>query len=187
MERPDQIFAAWVIHTGLAADGCIDHRQERGWNLDNTNAPKPGCRCKTGHVSHHPTAQGEHQGAAFKPVFKGGVMNQRHRRRSFVLLAGFDQHQLCLEAMPFQGFDADVSVSVRHVRVTDHQNLTPLPNTSLKQCFTDVPETALSDHHLIGISIKGDSDPAMRQGRSSGHRSEAASIPLCRANHPQGP
>ena len=56
MERPDQILAARVIHTGLAADGCIDHRQKRGRNLDNTNAPKPGCRCKTGHVSHNTTA-----------------------------------------------------------------------------------------------------------------------------------
>jgi hypothetical protein len=37
-ERADQVLARWCVYGGLAADGAVDHCEERGRDLDEPDA-----------------------------------------------------------------------------------------------------------------------------------------------------
>ena len=52
-----------MVHTGLAADAGIDHRQQRGGDLDKRNAAQHGGGGETGHVTDDAAAERE-QGSA---------------------------------------------------------------------------------------------------------------------------
>src|SRR5262249_27073960 len=64
MKRPNQIFCLGVIDPYLAADGAIDHRQERCGNHQHRQAAvERGCH-KAGQVTYDAATKGDDQGLA---------------------------------------------------------------------------------------------------------------------------
>ena len=57
MKRPQQILAGLQIHAGLAADGRIDLRQQRGWNLNHRNSAHEDGGQERAHIPHHSAAK----------------------------------------------------------------------------------------------------------------------------------
>ena len=64
MEGADQVLALRQVHRGLAADGAVDHRQQRGRQLHETHAAHPAGGGEAGQVADHAAAQGQHGGVA---------------------------------------------------------------------------------------------------------------------------
>ncbi len=68
MEAADQILPAHQIDAGLAADGRIHLRQQRGGDLQDGNAAHEDGRQKTGHVGDDAAAERDHHAGAIAPA-----------------------------------------------------------------------------------------------------------------------
>ena len=64
IERADKIFAFRKIDSGLAADGGIDLRDERGGNLHERNATQAGGSDEAGDVTDDASADGDYERVA---------------------------------------------------------------------------------------------------------------------------
>ena len=86
LKGTDQVLALWQINTGFAANRSIDHRQERGRNLDKGCATQIGGCGKAGHVANDAATQRNDRTA---PVETGGqklIIEASHGGKRFVLL-----------------------------------------------------------------------------------------------------
>ena len=59
VERTDEILAYRRVDAGLAADGRVDHAEQRGRNVDETHASQPGGGYETRHVGGRSPAHGD--------------------------------------------------------------------------------------------------------------------------------
>ena len=64
MEGADEVLAGRMVDRGLAADGGIHQRQQRGGNLHQADAALVGGGGKASHVANHAAAERDHRGAA---------------------------------------------------------------------------------------------------------------------------
>ena len=64
MKRTDQILAARVIDSGLAADRRVDLREQRRGDLHVAHAPLVAGRREARNVADHPAPQGQYRGIA---------------------------------------------------------------------------------------------------------------------------
>ena len=60
MERADQVLALRQVHGGLAADGRVDLRRERGGDLYDREPPHVGGGDEAGQIADHAPTQGHH-------------------------------------------------------------------------------------------------------------------------------
>ena len=68
VERADQVLAAGMVDAGLAADGRIDLREQRGRHLHERDAALVAGRREPGQIAHHPAAEREHRAVATEAV-----------------------------------------------------------------------------------------------------------------------
>ncbi len=60
-ERADLVFAAVEIYTGFSADRCVDRRQERRRNVDESDSALECRGREAAHIRNHASADVDHQ------------------------------------------------------------------------------------------------------------------------------
>ncbi len=76
MENADQIFPRARVHSGFPADRAVNHRQQRGWNLDMRNTAVINRRHESRNVANHPAAETNDKRLAIKSRCNHPVANR---------------------------------------------------------------------------------------------------------------
>ena len=93
MEAADQVLAGDQVDAGLAADGGVHLRQQRGRNLQHRNAAHEDRGQKSGHIVDDAAAECDHDARAIGAVRDHLFRHGFERRQSFVrFAAGEEQH-----------------------------------------------------------------------------------------------
>ncbi len=64
VERADEILTLGQVDAGLAADGAVDHGEERGGNLDEGDTAQVARGDEAGEVAHHAAAETDDRAGA---------------------------------------------------------------------------------------------------------------------------
>ena len=156
MEGTDQVLAARMVHTGLAADRRIDHGQQGGGHLHHGDSPEPGGGRKASHVADDPTAQGHQQGATLQFALEGGLVNESNGGGGFLLFTGLHHQQRGVEAGCLQAGQGRGPIEGLHLRITHHQQLGAGAKTLLGHQGSKLGQAASPNHDRIGLALQGD-------------------------------
>ena len=145
MKSADQVLPLRKIHPGLAADAGINHRKQRGRNLDEIDSAHVNRRGKSGHVAGHSTADGNQQRLAVEPAAGGLPADLPDSGERLMLLAGGKHVQRFGSEMLRRPFAPELL----YVRIGHHH-----PPTGMS--FQRFQANPGSDHDLIGPAAQSD-------------------------------
>ena len=121
VEGADQVLALRQVDRGLAADGGVDHGQQRGWQLQERYAAHPAGGGEAGEVADHAAAQRYHAGVAAGAEFGQALHQAVEVGHRLLRLAGGQDHHI--ERFAGQGRASAVEVMRRDVAVGNQQRL----------------------------------------------------------------
>src|SRR5205809_4957154 len=93
MEDADQILSIARVYSGFPADRAVNHRKQRGWNLDMRNTAVINRRHETRDVSNHPAAEAYHERFSVKSRLDHPVANRACFLKRLRFLARWNRDQ----------------------------------------------------------------------------------------------
>ena len=88
MEGADEVFAGGVVDAGFPADAGVDHREERGGDLDERDAAQDGGGDEARHVADDAPSQRQHRRVALDALGQQRVVDRGKVGQRFMVLAG---------------------------------------------------------------------------------------------------
>ena len=82
MEGADEVLALGRVDAGLAADGGVDLRQQRGRDLHEAHAATHDAGGEAGEIADHAAAERDHEIAALEPHLEQALRQRAPARRS---------------------------------------------------------------------------------------------------------
>ena len=118
-EGPGLIFAAVEVDGGLAADGRIDHGQQRRWQLDEADATQIRCGGEARQIPHHATAERDDNVRPRDAVFTQKVQDLSVDRQIFRAFAVRKYEGDDAEACPLQRGGGSLAIEGEDTVVRD--------------------------------------------------------------------
>ncbi len=119
MERADEVLALRRIDAGLAADGGVHLRQQRGRDLHEAHAAAQDRRRKAGEVADDAAAQRDDEIAAFEAELEQALAQRLQLAKALGRLARRQRDRADVAAVLLQGRFQRAEMKARDVRVRD--------------------------------------------------------------------
>lgn len=108
MEGADEVFSAGEVDGGFAADGAVDHGEERGGGLDDVDAAEPDGGGEAGEVPGDAAAEGDDGACAGEMAVGEGGEQLLYGGEGFAVFAGGEDGGVDGAAEGAEGFGEGV-------------------------------------------------------------------------------
>ena len=157
VERADQVLARGGVDAGLAADGRVDHGQQRGGHLVDLDAAHPRRRDVAAEVGGRPATDGDHGIGAAHAALAQDVPAAAGGLQRLAVLGVLDLEGEGVDALGGQRF-GDAVGGAGDAALVDHADV-----GRLARGLGDLGDEAGADAHLIGGgSVDGDAGHGSR-------------------------
>ncbi len=162
-EGADQVLAEAAggqreVDAGLAADGGVDHGQERGGHVDEGNPAQVGGGREAGGVAHDAAAQGHERARSLQAVLEHAAVERADDVERLGVLVGQKGDRRRLEAGRLQRLAGDPPVLALDPLVDRQER--PAVGDDLGHARADAREQARLDDHLVAEVAGRDGDGA---------------------------